>query len=157
MFRSGPIDGVICKPLARHDDERGWLVECFRLDELPEGHLPQMAYVSATLPGAMRGPHDHVEQSDYFAFVGPGDVTLYLWDSRPHSPTRGNRLKMIVGESNRQGVIIPPGVVHAYKNHGQAPAWIINCPNRLYRGAGRRSPVDEIRYELQSEHPYVVD
>jgi dTDP-4-dehydrorhamnose 3,5-epimerase len=157
MFESGPIEGVVFKPLARHADDRGWLIECFRSDELPTANLPLMTYVSATLPGTARGPHDHAEQSDYFAFIGPGELKLYLWDGRKGSPTFGNRQTVIVGESNRQAVIIPPGVVHAYKNVGQVPAWVVNCPNRLYAGHGRREPVDEIRYEKQADSPYVLD
>ena len=116
-----------------------------------------MAYVSETLPGVARGPHEHVDQTDYFAFVGPGDFVLYLWDARPDSPTRGHRMKVAVGESNRQCVIVPPGVVHAYKNVGATPGWVFNAPNRLYAGPGKREPVDEIRHEDKAESVYRLE
>ena len=29
------IPGVVCRPLEVHQDERGWLAEIFRQDELP--------------------------------------------------------------------------------------------------------------------------
>ena len=61
-FRSGPITGVIWKPLQKYGDERGWLCEMFRNDELPSELRPQMAYLSETLPGVCRGPHEHREQ-----------------------------------------------------------------------------------------------
>lgn len=157
MFREGPIHDVTFKPLARYSDHRGWLVELFRDDELPSGNHPRMAYVSQTEPGIARGPHAHHDQSDYFAFIGPGDFTLYLWDSREDSPTRGNRQTVVVGESNPQGVIVPPGVVHAYKNTSTTPGWVFNAPNRLYAGEGKREPVDEIRYENESNSPYRLD
>src|SRR5512137_2786265 len=115
-FRDGPIDGVILRPLSTHRDHRGWLVELYREDELPLDQHPVMAYISETLPGVSRGPHEHVDQTDYFVFLGPGDFTLYLWDSRVGSPTHGNRMKVLVGESDRQIAVVPPGVVHAYKS-----------------------------------------
>lgn len=157
MFQSGPIDGVVFKELRRHADSRGWLVELFRLDELGEYDHPRMAYVSETLPGVARGPHEHVDQTDIFAFLGPGDFRLYLWDARPTSITFRNRQCLVVGASNPQAVIIPPGVVHAYKNVATTPGWVFNCPNRLYAGPGKREPVDEIRHEGLVGSPYHLD
>ncbi|MEN6405640.1 MAG: dTDP-4-dehydrorhamnose 3,5-epimerase family protein [Thermoguttaceae bacterium] len=153
-FQQGPIDGVAFRPLPRHEDHRGWLVELYRDDELPAEQRPAMVYVSETLPGVTRGPHEHVDQTDYFAFVGPGDFELWLWDARPDSPTRGHCSRTIVGQSNRQCVVVPPGVVHAYRNVGAAPGWVFNAPNRLYAGQGKRAPVDEIRHENRDDSPY---
>ena len=156
-FVDGRIDGVILAPLTPHCDHRGWLLEIYREDQLPAEYHPVMAYVSETLPGEVRGPHEHVEQTDYFAFMGPGDFLLCLWDSRGDSPTRGHRMKVVVGESNRQGVLVPPGVVHAYQNVGAVPGWVFNAPNRLYAGVGKREPVDEIRHEGRPDSPYRLD
>jgi dTDP-4-dehydrorhamnose 3,5-epimerase-like enzyme len=153
-FVDGPIEGVVFKPLAAYDDRRGWLIELYREDELPAPQHPVMAYVSETLPGVARGPHEHVDQTDYFAFIGPGEFVLYLWDARQDSPTRGHRIRAAVGQSNRQSVIVPPGVVHAYKNVGQTAGWVFNAPNRLYAGHGKRAAVDEIRHEDQTESPF---
>jgi len=156
-FHDGPIEGVTLKTLTPHCDQRGWLIEVYREDELPAGQHPVMAYVSETLPGVARGPHEHVDQTDYFAFLGPGEFLLYLWDARPDSPTHGHRMRVAVGESNRQCAVVPPGVVHAYKNVGQTPGWVFNAPNRLYAGAGKREPVDEIRHEDAAQSAYRLD
>jgi len=157
VFVEGPIEGVVFRPIAVHADQRGWLAELFRDDEIPADQHPVMAYVSETLPGIARGPHEHVDQTDYFAFIGPGEFDLYLWDARAGSPTRGHRLKVRVGASNRQAVTVPPGVIHAYKNVGAAPGWVFNGPNRLYAGQGKRGPVDEIRHEERSDRVFVLD
>ncbi|HEV3006598.1 MAG TPA: dTDP-4-dehydrorhamnose 3,5-epimerase family protein [Pirellulales bacterium] len=157
MFETGTIEGVVFKALRRFSDARGWLVELFRDDELAPGDRPLMGYVSETLPGVVRGPHEHVEQSDYFAFLGPGDFKLYLWDARPASSTFRRRQTLVVGESNRQAVLVPPGVVHAYQCIGERPGWVINCPNRLYAGEGRKDPVDEIRHEDDADSEFVLD
>lgn len=156
-FVPGSIDGVAFRALDVRDDERGWLVELYRADELPPEIHPVMAYVSESLPGAVRGPHHHLEQSDHFAFVGPGDFTLYLWDIRIGSPTWGRRMTVRVGESNKQAVIVPPGVVHAYKNSGPVSARVFNAANRLYAGPGRQRPVDEVRHEGRRQSPYRMD
>ena len=156
-FIEGPIDGVMFRPLTLRSDHRGWLVELYRSDELPEGLLPQMAYVSETLPGVVRGPHEHRAQSDCFAFIGPGDFRLYLWDARETSITFRRRQTVDVGAGNRQVILVPPGVVHAYKNVGSAPGWVFNAANQLYAGVGRREAVDEIRHEGLAKSPYIVD
>jgi len=156
-FREGPIDGVVVRPLKRFEDERGWLVELYREDELDSASCPVMAYVSQTFPGVIRGPHEHREQTDCFAFIGPGQFKLYLWDARPDSPTAGNRQTLLVGVENRALVCVPPGVVHAYRNVSQTPGWVFNAANRLYAGPGKRGPVDEIRHEELPDSPFVLD
>ena len=157
MFEEGPINGVVVKPLKRFEDTRGWLIELFREDELASETHPCMAYISQTLPGVCRGPHEHSEQTDCFAFVGPGDFKLYLWDARQNSRTSGNCQVLIVGESNMQLVVVPPRVVHAYKNVSPTPGIVFNAPNRLYAGQQKAEPVDEIRHEDVADSPFVLD
>jgi dTDP-4-dehydrorhamnose 3,5-epimerase-like enzyme len=84
------IDGVEVRALNRYSDERGWLMEVFRDDELVEAGLPAMTYVSMTRPGVARGPHEHIDQVDYFCFAGPSTFKVYLWDNRPGSATIGS-------------------------------------------------------------------
>ena len=143
-FRPGTVEGVIWKRLHGHQDSRGWLCELFRQDEMPADMQPAMAYLSETLPGAARGPHEHLQQTDSFCFFGPV-WHLYLWDNRPESATYLCHEIAIL--ERPMGVVIPPGIVHAYRNVGSVPGLVINCPNRLYRGEGRNDPVDEIRHE----------
>ncbi|GAB6166787.1 dTDP-4-dehydrorhamnose 3,5-epimerase family protein [Thermostilla marina] len=156
-FQDGSIHDITIDSLKRFSDARGWLVELFRHDELDRDVHPVMAYVSETLPGVARGPHEHVDQTDCFCFLGPGDFKLYLWDGRKDSPTFGVRQTLIVGESNPARVLVPPGVIHAYKNVGDKPGIVFNAPNRLYAGWGKKEPVDEIRHEDLDDSPYVLD
>ena len=157
MFREGPIEGLIFKPLTCYEDQRGWLVEIFREDELDPRFHPVMAYVSMTHPRVARGPHEHRDQADYFGFLGPSNFKLYTWDNRPDSATYRNRHCVVVGVDNPQAVIIPPGVVHAYKNVGDEPGIVFNAPNRLYRGPGKSEPVDEIRHEDSPGSEFQLD
>ena len=146
-YVTGKIHDVIVKPLAKYLDERGWLAELFRSDEIAAEFMPVMSYISMTRPGIARGPHEHREQTDCFAFIGPSDFKVYLWDVREDSPTRGVKQVIYGGADSPLLVIVPPGVVHAYKNIGGADGIVFNAPNRLYAGEGKRSAVDEIRHE----------
>ncbi|MSR52220.1 MAG: dTDP-4-dehydrorhamnose 3,5-epimerase [Gemmataceae bacterium] len=156
-FREGPIDGIIWKPLSFYRDQRGWLCELFRHDELPQEYHPVMAYMSMTEPGIARGPHEHIDQSDYFCFIGPSDFKMYLWDARPASPTFGFKEVKVVGESAACGLVVPPGVVHAYKNVGNKQGVVFNGANRLYKGWEKKDVVDEIRHEEQEGSLYRLD
>lgn len=155
-WKDAPIDGCPITPLKKFSDGRGWLTEFFRQDDLPPALHPIMGYISLTHPGVERGPHEHRNQTDLFVFFN-GTFRLYLWDTRPGSPTCGHRQVVDLGEANPAVAIVPPGVVHAYRNVGERDAVIINCPNRLYAGEGKQEPVDEIRHEDQAASVFVMD
>lgn len=139
------IPGVIIRPLSRYEDARGWLTELFRRDELPDGFDPAMCYLSVTKPGAARGPHEHVHQTDGFAFLD-GWYELHLWDQS------GDTHEVFgVGSASPAVVFVPPGVVHAYRNVGDRDAFVLNFPDKLYAGWGKAEPVDEIRHEDADE------
>jgi dTDP-4-dehydrorhamnose 3,5-epimerase len=144
---AGEIEGVVVRDLRRFADGRGWLAELFRDDEVAGELRPAMAYVSSTAPGAARGPHEHRDQADHFCFIGPAEFELRLWDNRPGSATFGRVMTLRAGGDGLRSVIVPAGVVHAYRNVGAAEGLVVNLPNRLYMGAGRAEGVDEIRHE----------
>ncbi len=146
------MDGVTIRELTQHHDHRGWLVEIFRQDE--SDVRPAMSYISVTKPGVARGPHEHQHQTDYFCFLG--SFRLYLWDNRPASPTFGQQIVFETGE-NPHIAVVPPGVVHAYRNIGTADGLVINLPDRLFRGSGRTGPVDEVRHEDDPAARFRID
>src|SRR5690242_12488463 len=91
------IDGVIIRSLKKFTDARGWLMELFRDDALPDGFEPAMGYISVTHAGVARGPHEHRDQADCFCFLS-GTFRLTLWENRPSC----ERVKetLLVGEDN---------------------------------------------------------
>jgi dTDP-4-dehydrorhamnose 3,5-epimerase len=151
------MKGVVVEDLTINVDDRGNLIELFRADSNPIISLMAMCYVSTTMPGIARGPHEHRKQTDYFYFAGPGTFDIYLWDNRKDSATYGIREIVQAGTGMPKSVRIPPGVVHAYKNVGSVPGIVINFPDRLYKGSDKKFPVDEIRYENDSNSPFQVD
>lgn len=156
-FNDAEIEGVEVRPLKKFVDERGWLSELFRSDELDAEFFPAMSYISVTNPGVQRGPHEHVDQADYFCFIAGGTFRVGLWDNRPESSTYRNRMIFEVGEENPATVLVPKGVVHTYKNVSSSPGLVINCPNRLFMGENRASEIDEIRHENDPETPFRLD
>ncbi|MBN2324080.1 MAG: dTDP-4-dehydrorhamnose 3,5-epimerase family protein [Spirochaetes bacterium] len=154
-FEDGDIEGVVIRKLLVHSDGRGTLVETYRIDTAPEGIKPVMSYVSYTEPGIGRGPHEHLKQTDMFAFIGPGDFELYLCDNRKKSATYKNRLREVVGEKNPVLVVVPPGVVHGYRNMSKSDrGMVVNYPDKLYRGWGGVEEVDEVRHEDKGDEFY---
>jgi dTDP-4-dehydrorhamnose 3,5-epimerase len=139
------INGVIVKSISTFVDDRGWLSEIFRSDS--DNFVPEMSYVSFTKYEISRGPHEHLNQTDFFVFIGPGDFELFLWDNRKDSSTFGVFEKIVVGESNKVSVTVPPGVVHGYKGITLTGSISINLPDKLFAGKNKKEPIDEIRHE----------
>ncbi len=156
-FSDGKIEDVIVRPIKKFCDERGWLAELWRTDNVEPAIRPVMTYISQTEPGVVRGPHEHVAQTDYFCFLGPGNFKVYLWDNRPDSATYDVRQAFVAGQDNPCVVVVPEGVAHAYKNVSSIPGIVINCPNQLYAGENYSEPVDEIRHEIDPATPFVTD
>jgi dTDP-4-dehydrorhamnose 3,5-epimerase len=71
-----------------------------------------------------------------------------LWDNRTESPTFGNRMILFAGADNPLTVIVPPSVVHAYRNISRTVSgMVLNYPDALYAGRDKKEPVDEVRHE----------
>jgi len=156
-YQRGKIHDVLVRPVPKYVDERGWLAEAFRDDELEPEFQPTMTYLSLSRPGVCRGPHEHVDQADYFVFLGPSNFKLLLWDARKDSPTYLTMMKMVVGEDAPMAVLVPKGVVHGYKNVGGKDGLVVNSPNQLFMGEGKKHPIDEIRHEHIVDSPFDMD
>jgi len=141
------LEDVIIRSPGKNEDSRGWLSEIFRSDDIPKSIMPQMGYISLTYPQIIRGPHEHLEQTDYFYFPGVSIFEIHLWDNNPESQTykKNHTFKTLDGEPLI--LVVPPRVVHAYKNIGDIAGLVLNFPNKLYAGENKKEKVDEIRYE----------
>lgn len=167
--KKGAIEGVSFWVPPLFEDDRGQLVETWRQDDpalKAAGFQPRMNYVSWTRPGFVRGFHVHPGlagqyraadrepkgklfetaggQRDCFLFLD-GTYRLVLFDARVHSPSFCCLQQFFAGRHNRLGVIVPSGVWHAYKNVGTETAFVLNYPDALYGGEGRKQGVDELR------------
>lgn len=136
--------GVVLKTVPAFNDDRGTLMEFYRIDEA--NLVPQMGYISWTKPGIARGPHEHERQTDVFIFLD-GEYDLHLWGDADGSGEMSKEVWRGLGKNKPTQVVVPPGVIHAYKNVGESDAFVLNCPDQLYAGWGKKRPVDEIRHE----------
>ena len=161
------INGVIIKDIEKYSDERGFLIEAFRIDnpEINEIYCIDdgtysgvpMSYISSTLPNVSRGPHEHEKQTDVFLFVGSSNFKIRLWDNRPESETYKNKMEIIASFNKPVIVIIPPGVIHGYKNIGKYSGYVLNFPNKLYKGWNKNEEIDEIRWEDDKNSPFTME
>ncbi|MFW0884405.1 dTDP-4-dehydrorhamnose 3,5-epimerase family protein [Candidatus Acidulodesulfobacterium sp. H_13] len=156
-FKIAEINDVFIRHIKKHVDERGWLAELYRNDEIDKSAFPEMAYISLTMPNIKRGPHEHTCQTDYFCFLGPSDFKIILWDNRKDSPTYLHKTVLFLGENTPAALIVPPGIVHAYKNIGEKNGLVINAANKLYAGKSKKEPVDEIRHESDIDTIFIFD
>jgi len=53
-------------------------------------------------------------------------------------------------------MVVPPDVVHGYKNISDVDGLVVNCPDRLFAGWNRSEPVDEIRHEEDGNSPFLI-
>ena len=146
------MDGLEIRELSVYEDRRGWLAEIIREDE--SEIRPAMCYLSMTKPGLARGPHEHKEQTDYFCFIGR--FKLYFWDNRKTSATY-RESRIIETNDIPTAAVVPPGIVHAYKNIDKREGIVINLPDRLFMGRGKAEPVDEVRYENDPSSPFRIE
>lgn len=113
VVKSEKIDGVYVVRLQSHPDERGRFVETFRRRWIPGCREMVQANRSDSQPGALRGIHYHLFQSDYW-YVPTGRSFTALVDLRPKSSTYKAVETLEMGEANDVGVYIPPGVGHGF-------------------------------------------
>ena len=145
-FREGEIKGVVVCKLTKALDSRGWLAELFRNDGLSEEFFRQWPTSPRPIPASRVGlMSTSIKRT--CSVLSVHRISSSVWDNRKESETFGFVSTVVVGEDNPASVIVPAGVVHAYQNVGPVEGIVINCPNRLYRGPGRKEEIDEIRHE----------
>jgi len=112
------------KNLKIHSDERGWLAEILREDEIKE--KIKQVYVATIKPGFVRGNHYHLKRKEWF-FVLKGEGKLYLKDSKT------KRKKILkISEKVKRVIEIPPKIIHAIKNTGKETLYLVSIQNDLY-------------------------
>ncbi|MFH0840433.1 MAG: dTDP-4-dehydrorhamnose 3,5-epimerase family protein [bacterium] len=160
------IPGVVVKERRVICDHRGWSNENYRICE--DNHKAVQGYNSMTYVGKVRGPHEHIKQTDFFVFFGHGTFELSLWENRAGLPM-GNHLKLLMPNGSSYSVLVPPGVVHGYKcvptilcpgpleqkKNISGICW--NGPDQYYAGENRNEPVDEIRHENDPNSPFKIE
>lgn len=110
------IDGLVVVNPKEWGDERGFFVESYRKEWLPDG-APEMVQGNHVRrqAGTVVGPHFHFHQSDWWYLIA-GRARYVFHDLRTGSPTEGATVVMDVDADagDRVGVYVPPGVAHGF-------------------------------------------
>lgn len=102
------IDGLVCIPLRRFEDERGWFYELRRESALPERTL--QTNISFSRKGVIRGLHYHERgQDDLFACLA-GTARIVVLDR-----TSGQTFCDDIGDENPVAVYIPGRHAHGFE------------------------------------------
>jgi dTDP-4-dehydrorhamnose 3,5-epimerase len=124
------IEGVKIKNLKVIPDERGFLMEILRSDDVFFKKFGQL-YLTVVYPGVVKGWHYHKRQTDHFCVV-KGMVKVVLYDQRSESKTTKEVNEFFIGQNNPVLLVIPPYVLHGMKGIGNEPGYLINCPSETY-------------------------
>lgn len=121
MSEAGDIPGVVVVELARHEDDRGWLVETWRRERHEAlGVAVGMTFVqdnlSSTAGGVVRGLHYQVTRPQgKLVWVVRGEIFDVAVDLRRGSPAFGRWSGVVLSAENRRQVWIPPGCAHGFQ------------------------------------------
>ena len=134
------INGVVVRNLRAIPDDRGRLMEIFRVSTA--GINPKQVYMTSAFEGVVKDKnrfHMHKNQTDNMCCIA-GRMKLVIVDTREHSKTNGEIMEIEMGEGDYKLVTIPKGVLHAFKSL-RGESIIINCIDNEY---DHKDP-DEIR------------
>lgn len=122
------IDGVELIDRPFHADDGGNFTELVRMENGQvvglDGFEAQQASLSVMLPGVIKAFHLHHNQDDLW-YVSPYHrVVVNLVDLRADSPTRANRMRLVLGGGTNRLLRIPAGVAHGAANLTQEPQYL---------------------------------
>ena len=112
------------KKLEIHKDERGWLVELLKADELEEP--VKQLHIASIKPGGVRGNHYHAKRIEWF-FLVAGKARLVLVDIKTKK-----RVSFQLSEEKPQVITIYPDISHAVKNIGKKTAYLVSAQNDIF-------------------------
>ena len=94
-------------------DERGWLAEVIKRQDLAPGRKEfGQFFVTTAQPGVSKGHHYHLRKHEWFCVIkGRGLLVLEQIDTKACE-------QAVIGDGNMATVRIPPGYAHAIKNVG---------------------------------------
>ena len=100
-------------------DERGWLTEVIRKEELVRSKEFGQFMVTTAYPGYVKGNHYHTRKYEWYCVL-KGEAKLVLLDSNS-----GEREELLLNEHQLKTVRIPPHVSHAIENTGTEMMYLL--------------------------------
>ena len=113
------MHGVKVNTLEVKKDERGWLAEVIRKEELVRGKEFGQFMMTTAYPGYVKGNHYHTRKYEWYCVL-KGEAQLVLVDNNS-----GEREELLLDERQLQTVRIPPHVSHAIQNTGTGTMYLL--------------------------------
>ncbi|MFZ5845210.1 MAG: dTDP-4-dehydrorhamnose 3,5-epimerase family protein [Patescibacteria group bacterium] len=116
----------------KHRDERGFLVDFLKLDDIKEGNrkLGQIYFVTFAKKGVVRGNHYHATKGEWFAVLN-GKIKAILEDIKTHE----RRELILDGDSDTyQRIFVGKNIAHAFTSLTKEAA-MINYSDKPYYAA----------------------
>ena len=123
------MKGVEITLLDVKKDERGWLTEVIRKEDLVRSREFGQFMVTTAYPGYVKGNHYHTRKYEWYCVL-KGEAQLVLVDN--HS---GEREEILLDERQLQTVRIPPHVSHAIQNTGTEMMYLLVYTDEPFREA----------------------
>jgi len=108
------------KELEKHSDQRGWLVEVLKRNELKED-IKQI-YVATIKPGN----HYHLKRIEWFFVIG-GKTELYLEDLKTKE-----KIYLKLSSKKPKVISIFPKTAHAVRNSSKKTIYLVSVQNTIY-------------------------
>ena len=106
------MKGVEIRTLEIKSDERGWVTEIIRREELVRTREFGQVMITTAHPGRVKGNHYHARKYEWYC-VMRGEARLVLVDIQS-----GEREELFLNEGTLTLVGIPPKISHAIENVG---------------------------------------
>ena len=112
------------KKLEVHADQRGWLVELFKANQV-EKPVKQL-HITSIKPGQVRANHYHSKRIEWF-FVVAGKAQLCLQDVKTKK-----KVCFKLSQKEPKVITIFPYVVHTVKNLGKEIVYLVSAQSDIY-------------------------
>ena len=127
-MKADEIEGVIIWPLRQIYDNRGAILHMMRNDSELYEKFGEV-YFSEILPGVVKAWRMQTEKTQNLA-VPVNKIRLVIYDSRPHSKTRGQIKEYELGRpDNYNQIHIPPMLWYGFQSLDGQTALVANCAN----------------------------
>lgn len=122
MKRQEQVD---IKKLHIKSDERGWLMEVIRKEDVGDGAFGQVL-VTIVKPGQVKGGHYHRRKIEWYCVIkGLGLLTTI-------NNVSGKEEEYVLGQKNMLLVKIPPNNTHFIKNIGEDEMFLLIYINEAF-------------------------
>ncbi len=125
------------KELEVHSDNRGWLVELLKADQI-EKPVKQL-HITSIKPGQVRANHYHSKRIEWF-FLVSGRAQLSLQDIKTKA-----KVSFKLSQKKPKVITIFPHISHAVKNIGKETVYLVSAQSDIY---DRKNP-DTFRWEIK--------